>query len=136
MQTLTYGSSVQTTLPMADAINRVRELLKEQGFNVICDIDVAKTLKEKVGIDFRPYVILGACNPVLAHHAILTESQIGLLLPCNIVIQVNDNATEVSVISVKALMNVVGNSELLKVAEEVDARLTRVLAGFTTAAQV
>ncbi len=124
---MSYSKIVTTALRYDEAIERVKTLLSEEGFGVLCDIDVSKTLHEKLDIEFRPYRILGACNPVLAHKALEREPQLGLLLPCNVVIQEFAGATTVSAIDVRALLSVVGNPELLEIADEVNARLRRVL---------
>ncbi len=128
-----YGRAVETALPYADAIERVRQLLKEQGFGVLCEIDVAKTMREKIGAPFRPYVILGACNPQLAHRALSEEAQLGLLLPCNVVVQEIDGHTIVSAVDAQAMLGVVGNARLTPVADEANARLARVLDGIAVA---
>jgi uncharacterized protein (DUF302 family) len=122
-----YGKVVNTMLDFNDAIDAVKALLKDEGFGLLCEIDVTKTLHEKTGADFRPYRILGACNPTLAHRALSTESQLGLLLPCNMVVQVQDGRTIVSAIDAHALLSVVGGKNLGPVADEVNARFNRVL---------
>ena len=99
-----YGHVVETALSYGDAIERVKGLLKEQGFGVLCEIDVAKTLREKIGAEFRPYVILGACNPNLANRSLNAEAQLGLLLPCNVVVQELDGRTVVSAVDAQAML--------------------------------
>lgn len=128
-----YGRAVETTLSYADALERVRSLLKEQGFGVLCEIDVAKTLREKIGASFRPYVILGACNPQLANRALSAEAQLGLLLPCNVVVQELDGRTVVSAIDAQAMLGIVGNPDLSPIAAEASAGLARVLDGIAKA---
>lgn len=123
----TYGKVVSTGLDYNEAVDAVKALLKDEGFGVLCEIDVTKTLHEKIGADFTPYRILGACNPEFAHRALSMEPQLGLLLPCNIVVQVQDNRTIVSAIDARALLSVVGSKDLTPVADEVNARLKRVL---------
>jgi uncharacterized protein (DUF302 family) len=125
--TIPYGKVVTTSLGFEAAVERARDELKSQGFGVLCDIDVTKTLHEKIGAAFRPYRILGACNPQFAHRALEGESQLGLLLPCNVVVQEEDGETVVSAIDARALLGVVHNAALSAVAEEVNARLHRVL---------
>ena len=122
-----YGKAINTPLSYDDALERVRLLLAEEGFGVLCDIDVAKTLREKLNAEFRPYRIFGACNPELAHRALEAEAQLGLLLPCNVVVQALAGTTVVSAIDARALLSVVDNPALLSVADEVNARLARVL---------
>jgi uncharacterized protein (DUF302 family) len=124
---LSYGTAVTTAMPFAAAVVRAKELLRDEGFGVLCEIDVATTLKEKIGADFRPYVILGACNPKLAHHALSTEGQLGLLLPCNVVVQQEDGRVVVSAIDAEVLLGVVGRQELNDTARDVNVRLRRVL---------
>jgi uncharacterized protein (DUF302 family) len=124
---MNYGKVVTTTLGYEDAVERAKALLREEGFGVLCEIDVAKTLKEKIGAEFRPYRILGACNPHLAHQALEREAQLGLLLPCNVVVQELSGTTTVSAIDARGMLSVVGNEAMLGVADEVNERLGRVL---------
>jgi uncharacterized protein (DUF302 family) len=126
---VSYGKSVTTKLAFDEAIEAVRALLRDEGFGVLCEIDVGKTLREKIGADFRPYTILGACNPHFAFDALRAEAQLGLLLPCNVVVQVLPEGTVVSAIDARALLSVVENPALLQTADEVNARLGRVLEG-------
>ncbi len=130
---LTYGRAVTADLKFEDALERVRVLLKDQGFGVLCEIDVAKTMKEKVGADFRPYVILGACNPQLAHRALSAEPQLGLLLPCNVVVRSQDGKTVVSAIDAAKMLDIVGNPALADVAQDANTRLQAVIDGIATA---
>ena len=123
-----YGSSVTTDLSFGDAVERAKELLKSEGFGVLCEIDVSKTMKEKIGEDFRPYLILGACNPQLAHRALSAEAQLGLLLPCNVVVQEQGGKTIVSAVDAQKMLDVVGNSALREVATDANASLARVIA--------
>ena len=125
-----YGHIVQTHLSFDEAVARAKELLKAEGFGVLCEIDVRKTLKEKIGAEFRPYLILGACNPALAHHALSTEGQLGLLLPCNLVVQHEDAGVTVSAIDAAVLLDVVGRAELSATANDVNARFARILSRF------
>jgi len=124
---LEYGFATPVSLPFDRAIETVKEYLKDEGFGVLCEIDVRKTLKEKIGEEFRPYVILGACNPHLAHRALSAEPQLGLLLPCNVVVQQGEGTTVVSAIDAKKMMGFVNNDTLAEVAEDANARLRRVL---------
>ncbi|MBO0743495.1 MAG: DUF302 domain-containing protein [Candidatus Dormibacteraeota bacterium] len=110
-----------------DAEGRVRELLKEEGFGVLTEIDVKKTMREKLGVDFRAYRILGACNPPLAHRALEAEPEIGLLLPCNIVVEAGPKGgTRVSFMDAGAVLGMVRNEALAPVGAEVMQRLHRV----------
>lgn len=127
MQSTAYGKVVTTTLGYHDAIEAAIAALKDEGFGVLCEIDVAKTLAEKIHVEAEPYRILGACNPQFAHQAISLEPQLGLLLPCNVVVQVQDGRTIVSAIDARALLGIVGNAHLLSIADDVNARLHRVL---------
>jgi uncharacterized protein (DUF302 family) len=124
---LAYGTAVRTTLPFEAAMARAKDELKGEGFGVLCEIDVAKTMKEKLNVDFRPYTILGVCNPALAHRALGAEPHLGLLLPCNVVVSADDSGTEISAIDAGAMMNFVGNAQLDPIATEVNERLARVL---------
>ncbi len=127
LTTLPYGKAVTTTLPYPQAVEHTKSLLKDEGFGVLCEIDVAATLKSKLDVEFRPYVILGACNPQLARQALETEPQLGLLLPCNVVVSAEHGTTTVSAIDAAAMMSVVGNAALDSIATDVNARLGRVL---------
>ena len=127
--TLDYGMSLTTDLPFERALERTRAALAAEGFGVLSEIDVRATLKKKLDIDFRPYVILGACNPPLAYRALSTEPNIGLLLPCNVVVYSDDDPerTVVAAIDPEVSLSRVGNAELAPVAAEVKARLRRAL---------
>jgi len=115
-------------IPYVLAVEKVREALAEEGFGVLTEIDVKATLKEKLDVDFKPYIILGACNPPLAYKTLQIEEQIGLMLPCNVVVQEGeDGKTGVSAISPEDVMRPVGNEELAPIANEVSERLQRVL---------
>jgi uncharacterized protein (DUF302 family) len=110
------------------ALARVTEALKAEGFGVLTEIDVKDTLKKKLGVDFRPYKILGACNPPLAHRALTAAPEVGLLLPCNVVVtQLNDQTTDVSIIDPLSMLGFMGRPELEPIASEARARLDRVI---------
>ena len=136
MQETRYGLSV--TLPIAydDAVARTADALKSQGFGVLTTIDVKQTLKAKLDRDFRNYVILGACNPPLADRALHAELEVGLLLPCNVVVyEVNSTSTVVAAMAPLAALGIVGdNPALASVAREADERLRKVLAALEAAA--
>ena len=125
-QTSSYGFGVDTDLNVEDAEQRVRDLLRQEGFGVLTEIDVQKTLKEKLGVEFRRYRILGACNPPLAHRALSAEPGVGLLLPCNVVIEEHDAGSRVIFLDPIAALGIVGNPELAPLAEEAGERLRRV----------
>lgn len=127
IETFAYGRDVTTTLTFDNAIETAKRLLKDEGFGVLCEIDVTATMQEKLGASFRPYRILGACNPALAHRALMAEPQIGLLLPCNLVVQELNGETHVSVVDANAMLGVVGRAELASVARDANDRLGRVL---------
>ncbi len=110
-----------------EAVGRVTEALQSEGFGVLTEIDVKETMKKKLGEDMAPYKILGACNPPLAHRALMIAPEVGLLLPCNVVVrQVEGGETEVSLIDPMGMMAVVGKPALQTVAQEVRARFERV----------
>jgi uncharacterized protein (DUF302 family) len=119
---------VPLTFDEADA--RVREELQKEGFGVLTEIDVSATLKKKIDVDFRPYRILGACNPPLAHQALTAETDIGLLLPCNVVVYAGDEdgMTTVAALDPRMQLAVSGRSDIEPLADEVRARMERVIA--------
>ena len=124
-----YGMGVDVALPYEQALERTTEELKKEGFGVLTVIDVKQTLKQKLDLDFRKYTILGACNPPLAHRAFEAELEIGLLLPCNVVVyETNAGRSAVSAMAPIAAMGIVGGNPALKdVAREADERLRRAL---------
>lgn len=111
----------------SEAVDRVTEALKSEGFGVLTTIDVKATLKEKLDVEHKPYVILGACNPQLAHQALSTDDNIGLLLPCNVVVAETESGSEVAIARPEAMLSIAGNEEIRPVAEEAETRLHRVL---------
>jgi uncharacterized protein (DUF302 family) len=124
-----YGLSVDVDLAYDQALERVTEALKNEGFGVLTTIDVKATMKAKLDVEFRRYVILGACNPPLAHRALSEELEVGLLLPCNVIVYERDEGgSTISAINALAVMSFAGNPSLETVAEEVSAKLERVLA--------
>lgn len=123
-----YGISITLESAFADAVERTRAALAEQGFGVLTEIDVAATMKAKLGADMTPYLILGACNPPLAHQAIGVDPSIGLLLPCNVVVRSIDGArTLVQAMDPNVMLTATGNTALAPVAEQARARLTAAL---------
>ena len=111
-----------------DVVGRTIVALKTEGFGVLTDIDVRATMKAKLGAEFRPYRILGACNPPLAHQALQVEDKIGAMLPCNVIVQEKSDGVEVSAVDPLAGMERIGNPALTAIAGEVTAKLKRVLA--------
>jgi uncharacterized protein (DUF302 family) len=124
-----YGTSVISGFSFDEAVGAAKTLLGEEGFGVLCDIDVGKTLAEKTGTAFRRYRILGACNPHFARRALDADPHIGLLLPCNVAIQELSGETIVSAVNAHALLSVVDNPQLAEIADEVNQSLGRVLDG-------
>ena len=123
-----YGMSKITLLAFENAVEAITAALKEQGFGVLTEIDVRATLKKKLDVDFRPYVILGACNPPLAHKALQTEPELGLLLPCNVIVYDNgDGTSTVSIIDPLQMLGVVDNPELDPIAQQANVRLRSTL---------
>ena len=111
-----------------DAVSKVTSALKEEGFGVLTEIDVKATLKKKLGVDFRKYVILGACNPPYAHRTLQADLDVGLLLPCNVIVyETDDRKAYISAIDPVAALEVVKKEELRKIAEEVSEKLKRVI---------
>jgi uncharacterized protein (DUF302 family) len=128
MEKSSYALRKDLDIPYRLAVEKVTEGLKEQGFGVLTEIDVKETLKKKIDKDFRQYVILGACNPNLAYQALRSEREIGVLLPCNVVVYENDQGTAtVAAMDPEPAMNLVGNEDLGKIASEVRGRLEKVL---------
>jgi uncharacterized protein (DUF302 family) len=123
-----YTLSMTTPLSFADAVDAARTALASEGFGVLCTIDVQATMKEKLDVDREPYVILGACNPPLAHQALSAEPELGALLPCNVIVYVEDGVTHVSAIDAERMLSIVGRDDLEPIAQEVRSRLERVLA--------
>ncbi len=133
-QRTSYGFGVRINLPYAQAVDSVKAALKEQGFGVLTEIDVKRTMKEKRQIDFRPYVILGACNPVLAERALEAELDLGLLLPCNVVVYEHNGGSVVEAMDPEPVLGMIGNPKLEPIAREVKQRLERALDQVATAA--
>ncbi|MGZ8398778.1 MAG: DUF302 domain-containing protein [Gemmatimonadales bacterium] len=132
--TTKYGISTTVALPFDQALARTREALASEGFGVLTEIDVAATLRKKLEVEFRPYIILGACNPPLAHRALQADMDIGLLLPCNVVVYAADDParTVVAALDPVEALSLSGNPAVQPIAEEVQRRLQRVVAGVGT----
>ena len=130
---IAYGYRRTIDLPYHQAVQQAREALQAEGFGVLCEIDIKEKLKEKIGVDFRNYVILGACNPPLAYKTLQQEIDVGLLLPCNVIVYEADEPGKsvVAAIDAKKMLSVVGNSDttLDSVATEVNEKLKRVVVG-------
>jgi len=123
----TYTLTTSTDLAFADAVANVREELAAQGFGVLCEIDVQATLKAKLGVKREPYLILGACNPPLAHAALEAEPELGVLLPCNVVVYQEQGRTHVAAVDAEQMLSIVDNNELTPTAAEVRQRLAAVV---------
>ncbi len=125
---MTYYFSKILPVSFEEAIRRTAEALKQQGFGIITEIDVKDTLKKKLGVDFRNYRILGACNPSLAFEALNSEDKIGTMLPCNVIVQDATDGTEVAAVDPIASMAAIDNAALKQTAEDVRTRLKKVIA--------
>ena len=135
-QTTRYGIGTSLDVPFAEAVEEVTAALKAEGFGVLTTIDVRQTMRDKLDIEFEPYVILGACNPQLAHRGLQAEHELGLLLPCNVIVHEHEGKTAVSVVDPVQMLDVVGdNPELSAVAAEADAGLRRVMTRLQSAHQ-
>jgi uncharacterized protein (DUF302 family) len=127
---MSYYFSVTLDLPFEEAIARVMEVLQAEGFGVLTEIDVRATLKKKLGIDFRNYRILGACNPPFAHRALEAEDKIGTMLPCNVIVQErSEGGVEVAAVDPIASMQAIENPDLADIAMQVRAKLKQVIDG-------
>jgi len=127
MREVSYGLKKRTSLGFDSAKEQITALLKEEGFGILTEIDVKNTLKQKLNVDFRRYVILGACNPSLAHQAFTKELDIGLLLPCNVVVYEEEEGAVVGIADPLTMMETTGNPSLKPLGEEARSRLERVL---------
>lgn len=126
---MNYYFSKTVKIPFEEAITRVTEELKKEDFGVLTEIDVKETLKKKLGIDFRSYRILGACNPPFAYQALQAEDKIGLMLPCNVIVQeISNGMVEVAAIDPASAVKGIDNPELAKIAEQVRDKLSKVVA--------
>ncbi|HVA32393.1 MAG TPA: DUF302 domain-containing protein [Gaiellaceae bacterium] len=122
-----YTLSETTPLTFEEAVARVREELTKEGFGVLCEIDVQATLKEKLDVDGEPYLILGACNPPLAHRALEAEPELGVLLPCNVVVYRRGGETHIAAVDAERMLSLVGNDELTPLAADIRGRLASVV---------
>jgi uncharacterized protein (DUF302 family) len=124
---IAYGYSRTLDIPYQQAVERTRDALKTEGFGVLSEINIKEKLKEKLGVEFRNYIILGACNPPLAYQTLQEEIDIGLLLPCNVVVYEQDGGSVVSAIDAAKMLSVVGNRALEATAKEVNEKLERAI---------
>jgi uncharacterized protein (DUF302 family) len=127
MSAPSYALSTTTALGHDDAVDRVRQELQQEGFGVLCEIDVSAKLNEKLGVDREPYLILGACMPQLAHRALTLEPDLGALLPCNVAVYRLDGQTHISAIEPGRMLSIVDNADLEPVAAEVRQLLANVV---------
>lgn len=123
-----YGFSKTIDAPFEKTIEKVTDELKKEGFGVLTSIDVKETLKQKLDVDFKKYTILGACNPPIAHKALQEEEELGLLLPCNVIVYEKDGKTRVSIFDPMVMTWILENDNIKPIATEVQERLQRVLA--------
>lgn len=125
---MTYSYSATSDRSFKDTITKVTELLKEEGFGVLTEIDVKETLKKKLDVDFKKYKILGACNPNFAYQALQAEDKIGVMLPCNVIVEEHEDGTvEVSAVDPVASMQAVDNESLEPIAQQVQENLRKVI---------
>lgn len=122
-----YGISKRVNLSYDEALRKVTEELQKEGFGVLTTIDVKETLKKKLNVDFKRYVILGACNPPFAHQALTAEEEVGLLLPCNVIVVEQPNGTMVAAFDPLTIATISGNPKLTEIATQVRERLQRVI---------
>jgi uncharacterized protein (DUF302 family) len=122
-----YGFSKTVDMPYEQAIEKVTAELKKEGFGVLTSIDVKETLKQKINVNFKKYAILGACNPPIAHKALQEEEELGLLLPCNVIVYEKDGKTRVSIFDPMVMTWIMENDDIKPIATEVQERLQRVL---------
>ncbi len=129
MQKTAYGIRREIDRPYDEALDRTRKALSAEGFGVLSEIDIKAKLKEKLGVDFKRYAILGACNPPLAHKALQAEPEIGLLLPCNVIVyEESAKRSVVAAIDPDSMVSVTANPRLAEIAKDAKARLERALA--------
>jgi uncharacterized protein (DUF302 family) len=128
MLATSYTLTATSELVFSQAVERVRDELKAEGFGVLCEIDVQATLKDKLGVEREPYLILGACNPPLAHQALEAEPELGVLLPCNVIVYQQHGQTRIAAINPERMLSIVDNPELGPIAADVRQRLAAALA--------
>jgi len=123
---ISYGFSKELKRPFEEVVRLVTEALKKEGFGILTTIDVKEKLKEKINVDFKKYVILGACSPKHAHQALLVEENIGLMLPCNVIVYEKNSKTVLSVVKPTTMMSMLDNPKLGAIAEIVEGHLKKV----------
>ena len=133
MGTMQYSHAIDLDRDFDEVLASTRDALAGEGFGVLTEIDVQATMKAKLDVDREPYVILGACNPALAHKALSAEAELGVLLPCNVVVYRVDGRTRVSAVAASEMLGMVGNPALEPIAAEVSGRLGRVLVAIQSA---
>ena len=126
---MSYYFSKKVSTGFEEAVSQVIQALKDQGFGILTEIDVKETLKKKLGVEFRNYRILGACNPPFAHKALLTEDKVGTMLPCNVIVQETDEGIEIAAIDPLASMRAIDNPDLQEIAETIGKKLKSVVQG-------
>jgi uncharacterized protein (DUF302 family) len=124
---MSYYFSKKSALGFEEVIEKVKEALKSEGFGVLTEIDVKETLKKKLDVDFHPYRILGACNPPFAYQALQAEDKVGIMLPCNVIVQEKEDGVEIAAVDPVASMQVIDNPKLSEIASEIRNRLHRVI---------
>ena len=129
---MSYGKSIILDAPFSETVTRVREALKEQGFGVLTEIDMTAAMRDKLGEEIEDYVILGACNPPLAHRALGVDRGIGLLLPCNVVVRAADGRTVVEALDPQVMVTLTGEPALTPIADEASRRLDQALKSLTS----
>ena len=122
-----YGYRKTVSLPFAEAVRKAKDTLAGEGFGIQAEIDLAHAMREKLGVEFEDYVILAACNPHLAHRAHAAEAEVGLLLPCHVLVYQDGQRVNVAVARPSAVLGIAGNPELMRVAQEAEIRLIRAL---------
>ena len=124
---MSYYFSKTLNKSFEEAVQHTTEELQKEGFGILTEIDVKATLKKKLDVDFRPYKILGACNPPFAYQALQAEEKVGVMLPCNVIVQQKDNGVEVSAVDPIASMSSIENPKLEEIAKQVQAKLKKVI---------
>ena len=124
---MSYYFSKKSALGFEEAIEKVTEALNSEGFGILTEIDVKETLKKKLDVDFRPYKILGACNPLFAYQALQAEDKVGIMLPCNVIVQEKENGVEIAAVDPVASMQAIENPKLGEITNEIRQRLHRVI---------